>query len=389
LDLVRTKTAVVAASLALLAAGMACGSADFASGGSNPSSDGGASRDAGASFPPASDAGVAPIPVDAVVLVHGAQFPPFRLCFEGALNEQPTPSAELMPSSNVVGLDVGSAVVLPPKRGRLGKAFLFEESKLRAFYPPGKTGPSCDALLGASSPAQGKLVGDLQDDLSSGVHLVVLTGCRSLAEDIAATPARCGKDWLPTAGNLALRTVAIQAFARPAPSSLPVQALLASTAIEGAAAGRAIGLSFGGIADGGGDDAGAIGAPFVDRLALFVPAPSLPYPITYDPSDTAAYASRGFAMSYGAPVDGGADGGDAGPRETVLTQSLADVQRFSEPNAVPDDWYAVGASYVLLVVGDPDPRLADGGADPDPRHTAHLLAIPLSAPDAGRDAATP
>lgn len=391
----RGKLVVAAGSLSAVALAVACGSADLS--GFAADRDGGGAGDAAGEFP-SSDAGSTAIPVDAIVLVHAAAFPAFRLCFEGRPADQPTPSADLMPSSNVVGLEVGGAVLLPAAEGPLGRAFLFDERTLRPFYPPGKPGPTCDALLGGNFPDKGVPVGDLQEDLAHGVHLLVLTGCRPTSSDVSATPARCGPDWTPLGGNLALKTIAVEAFARPRPSELPVQALLLSSAIAGAASGRAIGVAFGDVADDGGSLAGhgAARTTIAADLAPYQPAPSAPIALVYDPSDVAAYASRGFVVSFaggrdaGADAGGGADGGaDAGAAQILFTQSLADVQRRSEPNAVPQTWYALGASYVLLALGDPDPRLPDGGADPDPGRAPHLLAMPLSAPDAGADAAVP
>jgi hypothetical protein len=97
-------------------------------------------------------------------------------------------------------------------------------------------------------------------------------------------------------------------------------------------------------------------------------------------------------VTLGAPIigDGGSEAGttsdagaDAGPREVLVRQSLADIQKLSSPRSLPADWFSVTSSYVLLSVGDPDPRLGDGGPDSDPRHALHLLAIPLATPDAG------
>lgn len=332
----------------------------------------------------AADAGTG-IEANAVVLVHAASFPAFRLCFENAGSEQPQPSLDLMPESNVVGVEVGTALRLPPRSEILGKAFVFAEATLRPLYTATGAGPTCTQLLGAAGTKSAAIaVGEVTASLARGVNALVLAGCRKQAEDPTASAARCGDDWTAAEGNLALHTVPLPAYGRLDPSKLPVQLLQLSPSLDRSAAGRAVGIAVGPL------DAGAASSPvpLVEGAAPFgVPVPSPPVQLPYAPADLAAFASTGVFVTLGGPVD---EAGapvttttDAGAREIVLAQSLADIQRRSSPRSVPPEWFATASSFVVLSVGDLDPRAADGGPDGDPRRALHLLAIPLSTPDAG------
>jgi hypothetical protein len=366
--------------LGVLAAGaafaFACGSADESAG--FASLDGGSTNDSGAdgAFTPSTDAGAAGPAVDAVFLVHAAAFPAYRICFEGLGTEQPFPSKDVMPEANVVGVDVGSVVRLPPLGSSVGRVFLYKESDIRYLYAPASApGPDCKHLATSPSPPPFVTLDALGADLSSGVHVLALTGCQAAGLDAAANKARCGDTWTAGKGNLALTHLQLLAQARFDKKELPVQALQLSNALEGEAAGRAIGISFGTLAS-------APTPPFADDLQLGHPAPGAAEPLAFDAADASAYADEGFFLSLGAPADGGVDGG---ARQVLVTQSLAATQRLSDPTALPTDWYGGASSYVLLVVGEPKPMLPDGGPDGDERRALHLLSVPI-APLASDDA---
>lgn len=369
--------ALACGSLAALAL-VACASLDSAEattverGDASTASDAGATRIDGAAFPSV-DAG-AVIQANAIVLVHAAAFPAFRICFEGAQGEPPQPTDELMPESNVVGVDVGTAVRLPAHGGQLGRAFVFPESLLRPFYPGG-VGPTCQKLLTATATQAFAIeVGEVTDDVSSGVHALVLGGCRPANVDSMASTTRCGADWSATNGNLKLTTLPLKAYARVGATRLSVQLVQLSPALQQKAEGRALGLAFGSL------EAGAP-APFVEGAVTFgVALPDPPADLDYAATDLASYATTGLFMTLG---DAGSPLADAGPREVLVAQSLADIQKRSSPRSLPPDWFAAASSYVVLSVGDTDPRLGDGGRDEDPRRNLHLLAIPLATPDAG------
>ncbi len=399
-----------AAQVISCAAALTCGAlgafALFACGASLDAESAGGSSDGGTRQPGAdggpSDGGVfgdaagTRIEANGIVLVHAASFPAFRICFLGRGGDRPEPSTEVMPDSNVVGVDVGAAVRLEPKTGKLGRAFVFPESEIRPLYPQfgGNEGPTCDALLQSAVKSTAIEVGDITEDVSSGVHALVLTGCLGAASDTLATTARCGDDWeaqkATPKGNLGLRVIALQAFQRQGSSRLSVQIVQLSPGLSRLAAGRAVGIAFGALAM----DGGPPPAPFIEGAVPFAkPVPNPPAVLDYAASEIGSYATSGVFVTLGAPIgDGGPPveagaGAEAGARDVVIAQSLADIQKRSSPRSLPPEWFAVASSYVVISVGEPAPVLADGGADDDPRRALHLLAIPLGEPDAGtRDA---
>src|SRR5688572_28450886 len=77
---------------------------------------------------------------NAVILVHAAGMPAYRLCFENEPDLRPQPDQETTPEANVVGVEVGSAVRLAPLRGKPGKIHVFNEALIRAYAG---TGLSC------------------------------------------------------------------------------------------------------------------------------------------------------------------------------------------------------------------------------------------------------
>ena len=339
---------------------------------------------------PFQDAGaVSQLESNGIVLIHAASFPAFRICFGGALDARPLPDVDLMPDSNVVGIDVGTALRLPPHSGQLGRAFVFPELAVRSLYPAfggAGVGPTCAQLL-VSNKSDVTEVGSVTDDLGSGVHALVLRGCRNLTLDPQASIDRCGDDWKPESGNLQLQVLSLVAYQRPASvRGLPVQIVQLSPALAKLGSGRSLGISFGQLEREG----GPAPAPFIEGPVPFgQPVPNPPAVIDYNPSDLAEYATSGVFLTVGGLLDGGAP--DAG-RQTVLAQSLQEIQQRSASRSLPSDWFAVASSYVVLSVGDPKPVLADGGPDDNPRRALHLLAIPLAAVDAGAsvgDAGTP
>lgn len=320
-----------------------------------------------------------------IVLVHAASFPSFRICFDGALGARPIPDSDLMPYSNVVGLDVGSALRLPPYKGTLGRAFVFAEPAIRSLYPAfggAGVGPTCEQLL-LSNKGDSTEVGTITDDLSSGVHALVLRGCRKGTVDPQASIERCGEDWTLGQGNLQLQVLRLTAYQRPSSTpGLPVQIVQLSPSLAKISAGRSLGISFGELSSEGGAP-----APFIEGEVPFgTPVPNPPAIIAYDPMDLGSYATSGVFVTVGGLLDGGTP--DAGG-QLVIAQSLEDIQQRSASRSLPSDWFAIASSYVVLSVGDTKPVLSDGGPDDDPRRALHLLAIPLAAIDGGARTTTP
>lgn len=399
MHLVRSKLVVIAGAAAIGASALAasvalvaCGSA-LEDASATPNQDGGTPADASTLRDSgiAADGGAAGATIQAngIVLVHAASFPAFRVCFQGRAGDRPEPSTEVMPESNVVGVDVGTAVRLDPKIGVLGRAFVFAEADLRALYPTfGGDGPTCNTLLTTGIGASAIEVGEIEEDLSFGVHALVLTGCRGAAKDTLATTQRCGDDWeakrATPNGNLQLRVISLQAFQRLGTTRLSFQIVQLSPGLGRLAAGRAVGISFGALDTEG----GAPPPPFVEGSLPFAkPVPNPPAVVDYTASDIGSYATSGVFVTLGGAVDDAGvtidAGAEAGARELVFAQSLADIQKRSSPRSLPAEWFAVASSYVVISVGEPAPRLADGGADDDPRRALHLLAIPLAEPDSG------
>lgn len=383
MDKLSVRHGLLAFVAALLATGAvaACSALDASS--LESSVDGGSSGDArandGATAEPFADAG-AFLEANAIVLVHAAAFPAFRVCFDGALDELPQPSKDLMPESNVVGVDVGTAVRLPARGGMLGTAYVFPEAKIRTLYPAG-VGPTCGELLNATGIKENAIaVGEVTASLDRGVHALVLQGCRPTSADPIASKARCGDDWTAAAGNLRLRTLSLMAYPRSGDARLSVQLVQLSPALQGLSTGRALGLAYGPL------DAGNP-MPFVEGAVPFGEAvPNPPAALDYAAADLGAYGTNGVFVTLGGALDDGGSPVDAGgdaARDVVFAQSLADIQKRSSPRSLPLDWFSFAASYALLSVGDTDPRLGDGGPDDDPRRALHLLAIPLATPDAG------
>jgi hypothetical protein len=379
-------------SLAALVCGAVVGTSSCSSDASNalgeagPGGDGGG--EAGLNPSDFQDASAIPSQLEAngIVLVHAASYPAFRVCFDGALGARPLPDVDLMPDSNVVGIDVGTALRLPPFNGQLGRAFVFPELAIRSLYPAfggAGIGPTCQELL-LSNKGDLAEVGTIIDDLGSGVHALVLRGCRNATLDPQASVARCGDDWSAATGNLQLQVLPLIAYQRSASvRGLPVQIVQLSPALATLGSGRSLGISFGELDR----DGGPAPAPFIEGPVPFgQPVPNPPAVIAYDPTELAAYATSGVFVTVGGLLDGGTP--DAG-RQIVLAQSLQEIQQRSASRSLPSDWFAVASSYVVLSVGDPKPVLVDGGPDDDPRRALHLLAIPLAAVDAGAPAPAP
>ncbi len=366
----KLKTAPLASAAFATAAIIAVACGDLASSGFDPSpagADGGAG-DGKAGF---QDGAAPPIPANGLVIVHAASLPAFRLCFEADRSLRPVPSDQLMPSSNIAGVEIGSAVRIDPISPAIGRVWAFPEPAIRALYPPGQAGPACWDLLETMSDAAIEL-GEIERDLSTGVHLLVVSGCQPSSIDPAASVERCGPDWKSDTGNVGLRVISIDAFQRSNATSLPVQIVQLSGALASRSAGRRIAVALGEI--------DASPEPFIrDDLAVGDVVPDMPVQLEYQPDDTASFASVGFHVSLEAP-DAGAI--DAGSREPLLWQSLAEIARLSSSRDVPPAWFAAASSYVLLLLGDPD--IAD--ASVDDRRKVHLLAVPVAAPhrdDAG------
>lgn len=368
--------------MALLGAGIvACGSsldAAFSGDNSPSASPADAGFGAGESTAPGS-AGLGPTD-NAVILVHAAGLGAFRVCFAAAPSLFPQPDRQTMPDANVVGVEVGSAVRLPPVDTSARKEiYIYEERILRPFTAPfGTEVYDCQTL----TTSQGKNIPEpvakmtVSAELSRGVHLLVLSGCgRNPLEGTQRTAAQCGADFDAKTGNLKLEEIELQGALRPSPATLPTQVVHLSQALElsRAAAGANAPLEIRYGAEGA--DAGAAPRTPVATNPMFLKAPNAqPAAVAYDPTDTPVYAEQGFEVTLGG--------------KRLFWQSLADVARLSSPQELPSSYYAAASNYVLLLLGDPTAK-GTTDAGPDDLERLHFLAVPVVAPKADAGAVEP
>lgn len=375
---------LVLASLAGLS--YACSSslnADFGPNGGTPSGKNDADA-GGVNARPEDGSGAGPLG-NAVILVHAAKSPSFRLCFKNELDRRPQPDSDVMPEANVVGVEVGSAVRLAPLRGSPGEIFLFHEALIRGLYPQFGgvgAGPTCETLLAAPNNTYAAVsLGTIDADFRTGVHVLAVRGCPADGPIHTYSTKECGADWESSKGNLAVTALELRGAIRPSPSILPAQVIHLSQPLESAREGRDIVIEYGDLTV---PDAGLQNV--VSNPQLFGSTePNRPTELPYPLEDAGVFASTGFRLSL-RESKGSAS-------VVLLEQSLARIQALSSPRAVPPDYYAAASNYAFLLLGDPSPKLDDGGVDADERRNLHFLAVPVIAPkvdaDAGADAASP
>jgi hypothetical protein len=338
-------------------------------GGSSSSSSGGFGADGGASPSTGGENGDLAPTDNAVILVHAAGMPAVRFCFENALDQRPQPDQETMPEANVVGVEVGSAVRLPPlKNGKPGKVWVFNESLIRQYVGTGQT---CRVLLEAANDAYEMPA--IESDYSKGVHLLVLRGCQGKTNLTTRSKEECGQDYDPLAtepgtpdaakGNLSLLDIELKGAFRKG-AALPTQVLHLSQALESARATDELAVTFGDVTT-----PDAFHASSAKNPVLFADKPTDlgPESPTFPTSDEAIYANVGFRVVL------------KGATTTVVAQqSLADTQKLSSPRDIPTTYYSAASNYVLLLLGSPaEAQQPDGG---DPRKGVHLLAVPVVDP---------
>jgi hypothetical protein len=306
-----------------------------------------------------------------IILVHAASAPAFRLCFASEPDLAPQPDSKVMPEANVVGVEVGSAVRIAPLKGAPGKVLLFDEALIRQYYPEGQgSAASCSRLATFDVPSIE--VGSVADDLSTGVHILALTGCPKSTIYRTYTADECGAGYDPAKGNLTIRHIPLPGYERTGISDLPAQIVHLSQPLENARAGSDLVVSFGSV----GTTPEGARTTVASGLTLFggaAPAEG-PIALAYDTTDIAAYDEVGFRVSLAPP--------DGGPPQTLAEQSLATVQRLSSPTDVPPSYYATASNYVLLLLGDPAPKGTDGGPTTDELRAVHFLAVPVIQPKA-------
>jgi hypothetical protein len=366
--------AIISAGAASAACGASSESASF--GGSGDASGGSSSGapetpgDAG----PTTPAGRAQ-PSNGVMLVHAADFPPLRVCFEGRPEAQPIPNATTMPDANIVGLDIGTGIRLAPIQNGdkpLGKVFVIEvdPNRIRNGFDESATcgeficdvgsGPQC--LLRGRDYAEAGTITDTSLGVSR-LTVLAVKGCGNgfQIKQIGVPEADCGPGYDVLDGNVSITRIDSLELRQRPKGSLPVQLVnLSSRLAPGLGA---VTVTYGALAaSDAGADAGAAGLSQVaDKPEVDVPEPTQDLPLAADES---VYGTHGFVVDRRT---------GAGAAFTVKS-SLADVQEDSSPLSLPADYYATASNYALLLLGDPRAQQPN-----DPRRV-HLIAVPMTDP---------
>lgn len=368
----RTALGVIAALVAAAAAASGCsatagsprGIASPGDAGTQNGGDGGAGFDSGAVAPRGTTSGI--------VIVHASpNLGAFRLCFSGGGDLLPMPDRELMPQSNVVGVEVGGAVRIPALASlKINTAPTRVTAILERSLRSKPANAPCSALVcpvgvtGGDCLTSGEYfeLGAAPSGLvQAGVHLLVVSGCVPGSGDGAA----CGTGFSQSTGNVKLSDIPIQP-SFTGRQGLDVQLAQLSPAVE---RGGNVTVKFGALPTPNADlpvneAFGEVGSPAFFEL---------------DRGASAVYSQQGFLVDTGA---------------VKVAQSLASIQALSQPDQLPTDFYAVPSSFVLLLLGEPaqtNPTGGPGDAGVDPGRALHLLAVPVTAPepDAGAPDAEP
>jgi hypothetical protein len=286
----------------------------------------------------------------ALHLLHASyDLPAVRVCFEGAGALPALPRSNVMPNSNVPGLDVGRVVRIGniatiPVLSQKPKVHLFVESAIRS-----NADAACSALLADPGLKKGEQRFEATfDDASidsTGPLVLVIEGCAN-----AATPqAKC----TPAGGKT--RELSVRAVGLPAPvpaAASTLRWLPVNVAPELSAAEVWFGVSRTDATPRASANWGQTG-----------PVQLSPF----DRSNLGNFATHLFGVRADA--------------SELAQQSMADTQDLSLPGTVPSEFYVPEASMALFVVG------FKSGADAaaDPARSLHVLAVPIAedAADAG------
>lgn len=387
---------------------VACGfSAELSASDFGPTAE---ARDEGGASNGEGSVGAAPLgpTSEGVILAHAALAPAVRLCFGSALDAPPQPARQVMPQSNVVGLERGAAVRLTPL-GRLAEA---ERPDAEAGAPSpapdasadagGPAAPlepdelvvlrelvvrqregapatrscrellSCDPSTQLDCPVPGSHYVRIRvpemSQLGSGLHVASLEGCApdrvewQGAGRPRLTAGQCGPGFDPERGNLTLRVRSVERpTSRPTRDTLPVQVLNLSYALEFAARPAGVSVRYAHLEDAGPGE--SVAAPVLGTIAPAAPA-RVPLPLDED----GIFERAAFTVTAG-PVS--------------VRQTLAEIQQLSSPGDAPKAYWGVGTNYLLLVLGDPA-ITPDAGAQV--YEGVHLLAVPVANPDDLADA---
>jgi len=353
--LLAPSTLAAVGACALVAGAIACGSQDsaFERGADSTTADGG-NGSSGGKFDgdgstsdggPPTDAN----PVDGVILVHASyNLPAARVCFDDREELRPLPDDKLMPRSNLIGLDVGTAVRLPSlHRGdsptRLTMV-VYAESAVRAAGPT----VTCHDLDPKKNLALVENKNFWRVPIAAapfvdrGITVIALEGC---VGDGSPTldAAHCGVTFnTPSTSTLRATTHHLDA---PTGDGVRARALVLSDALR--ASKNTPTLTYGDLQD-----------SKTRRSFTWDTTSPLSKPLQLEvPAREDVYEAYGFV--------GSATGGG-------LQQSLALTQELSDPAELPRALYAGPSTLAVFLLGDPalDAKV-------DPSRGFHAVTVPV------------
>lgn len=341
---------------AAFAGSVACGSneatsayGDAADAGTGNGSSGDFGKEGGArdASPPTVDGD----PVDGVVLVHASyNLPPARVCFDDRPELRPLPDDKLMPRSNLVGLDVGTAVRLPSLRGTTPPTSrtmtIYAESVLRAAGPTitcYDLDPKKNLAL-VENKNFWRIPITASPFTDKGITVIALEGC--VGDGSAQLgPTRCGVTF-ESAAKSNLRATTYH-FTAPQTGGVHARALIVSDALRSSASTPT--LAYGELGN------KATRTPFTwQKTSSFSTELALDVPDRAD-----AFEAYGFV--------GTSKNGD-------LEQSLAATQELSDPSELPRVLFGGPSNLAVLLLGDPSID-----SKTDPARGFHAVTVPIRA----------
>jgi hypothetical protein len=380
--------------LLLLAAGAAAcaASADaaFGTNGESPSGKDDGGSPMGSSGASSSSGGSTP-DVDGVIAVHASRnLPAFRLCFSNRPGINPLPDSKLMPQSNVVGVEVGSAV-------HIGELRLHVQD-----FPDGGSpkdgGGATDAASADSGPAptadagpgtkayvfredvlrfRSQVCGDLLKDPSlkagtdywpvdfpsnttvfsnQGVYLIAVEGCVANAGDPQLSADTCGQPFTAGQSNLRINVQSLSAPKNPG-GAFFAQVLVLSDPVRAAIRKKQTANVYFGQLDGKLDR-------FDQNNALLENGPpqprDVPQQFAFPGDQLDSYQKYGIRAEIA---------------QGKVDQTLARTQELTQPALLPTEFYRLPSNFVVLLLGDPAIAQTEVG------RSLHFLAIPVRDPD--------
>jgi hypothetical protein len=302
-----------------------------------------------------------PVPAKTVAVHASPNAPPVRLCFaSGTLADgsdakvlalPPLPGAA-RPDQPYPGLFPGGGAILPSLGDAVTSVLVPIVVSAARVAGDDAGAPSCAQALGPDGGLQAggdyfRLaplpVGALAGERSL---LLAVTGCLPTAFDPTADAAKCGVDFNPLTGNLALAVRELDRVVA-APDRLGAQVAHLSPQTQGKLQGNApeagVTAGFGSVA---GSDAGAFYVNVVQRIRYGEVKP----PIAAS-TPLANVGSTALVLSVEDPDGGGSLGIRSFPLADVLLATTG-------ADAGVASYFKNGANYTFVLVGDPT---VDGG----------------------------